>query len=200
MTLKVLATLALTFVGLTAEAQIRVDSATYGRNCGAWFGNATQDVAWNCDGRQTCDYFVSVSRLGDPAPGCTKSFEVEYSCGWGGARQLARLRPEAANQRIRLDCWGSDDRRGGLGIQVVSATYGSNVGAWRGNVTHAVAQECNGQRNCRYFITTDRIGDPFPGQTKDFVVEYTCQGSGLRRAYVAPEAHGRVVDLSCGRW
>ena len=55
-------------------------SATYGANCGASSGNATAAVRAACDGRKFCDYRVDVNALGDPAPGCGKSFTVEYQC------------------------------------------------------------------------------------------------------------------------
>jgi peptidoglycan/LPS O-acetylase OafA/YrhL len=55
-------------------------SATYGSNCGARVGNATQSVAAACNSRSNCSYSVSVERLGDPAPDCGKDFVVLYSC------------------------------------------------------------------------------------------------------------------------
>ena len=65
--------------GCFRRATIR--SATYGGNCGAALGNATEDLAGsNCNGSVDCNYVVDVERLRDPAPRCGKDFVVEYSC------------------------------------------------------------------------------------------------------------------------
>lgn len=65
-----------------ANNQMIVTGATYGGNCGAPTGNATVPTATACDRKTgTCAYPVSVSALGDPAPGCYKSYTVDYRCG-----------------------------------------------------------------------------------------------------------------------
>jgi hypothetical protein len=97
-----------------AEAEKRhsegldIRSATYGGNCGAPRGNATQDVATSCGGKADCTYSVSVDKLGDPASGCSKNFVVSYLCapslsvlekelageaGFGGVLNLSCTRP-----------------------------------------------------------------------------------------------------------
>jgi hypothetical protein len=63
------------------ERGIVVTNATYGGSCGVRAGNATGFVAWSCNGRAACDYRVDYKTIGDPAPGCTKDFRVEWQCG-----------------------------------------------------------------------------------------------------------------------
>ncbi len=60
---------------------IKVISATYGSNCGAPYGNATNDLARVCDGKGSCEYVIDVRVLGDPAKGCPKDYVAEWKCG-----------------------------------------------------------------------------------------------------------------------
>src|SRR5262249_23936664 len=53
-----------------AVTGIQVQSASFGQNCGAPFGNETNTLVAACDGRNACDFVVDVGRIGDPAPGC----------------------------------------------------------------------------------------------------------------------------------
>ena len=66
---------------------IKIEEATYGTNCGSRVksGNATDQLARACDGRQQCSVLISVSELGDPAQGCPKDFVVRYQCGANGS-------------------------------------------------------------------------------------------------------------------
>jgi hypothetical protein len=75
--------------GCGPRVDIRVMQATYGPNCGAPKGNATVAVAQACDGKKACSYRVHVHELGDPAPGCAKTFEVLYRCT--GEENVRRL-------------------------------------------------------------------------------------------------------------
>jgi hypothetical protein len=59
---------------------VNIRSATYGGNCGAAQGNATQDLASSCNGKRDCTYKVEVNHLGDPAPKWGKDFVASYSC------------------------------------------------------------------------------------------------------------------------
>jgi hypothetical protein len=61
---------------------IKIEEATYGANCrrSVKAGNATLLVAKSCDGRVSCNFFISVEELGDPAPGCGKDFSVRFKC------------------------------------------------------------------------------------------------------------------------
>jgi hypothetical protein len=84
---------------------IYVLSATDGGNCSAPFGNATGDVANACNAKASCEYKVDVARLGDPTPGCGKSFFIKYECGGRGARRVVGAPAEAGFGRlVRLSC------------------------------------------------------------------------------------------------
>jgi hypothetical protein len=87
------------------EAGLNIRAATYGATCGAPAGNATNDLADSCNGRPGCSYVVDVERLGDPAPGCGKDFQVEYSCPPDTALLHKQLAAEAGlKSQLQLSC------------------------------------------------------------------------------------------------
>jgi len=59
-------------------------------------------------------------------------------------------------------------------IRIISATYGCNCGATRGNVTAHIAKQCNGKSECRYTVDHKVIGDPAYGCAKTYTVRYRC--------------------------
>jgi hypothetical protein len=80
----------------------------------------------------------------------------------------------------------------------MSATYGGNCGAPRGNVTSHLAQACNGKRSCDYVIDWRIIGDPKRFCGKDYVAEWRCGGAPVRSASVSPEAgYQKSISLRC---
>jgi hypothetical protein len=85
---------------------INVVSATYGQNCGAPVGNQTAELAKQCNARTGCVYVVDFQRIGDPAPGCAKSYNVQYECmGSEGVPRFASAAPEAGfGSVIALRC------------------------------------------------------------------------------------------------
>src|SRR5262249_54238508 len=84
---------------------ILVVSATYGGNCGAPLGNASDDVALTCDGRNECTFIVDVKQLGDPANGCGKDFVVTYRCFPSRRKSEDRVPPEAGlGSKLTLSC------------------------------------------------------------------------------------------------
>ena len=73
---------------------IDVTNASFGANCGARAGNWTDAVRRVCDGKADCTYSnfsVDAEKLGDPSPGCGKTFVIEYVCKPGNARKTAEL-------------------------------------------------------------------------------------------------------------
>ncbi len=86
------------------DNRIRVIGATYGANCGAPPGNATNDVAQMCDGQTTCEYVIDIGVLGDPTPGCPKNYSVEWQCGRDPQRGQIAPGQEASGTRIVLRC------------------------------------------------------------------------------------------------
>ena len=68
---------------------ITVTSATLGSNCGAQQGNVTSQVAAICNGRDVCALPGSKVNHPDPAYGCAKAFEAQWSCSNGGTKSAA---------------------------------------------------------------------------------------------------------------
>ena len=64
-----------------ASGPINVTGASYGLNCGAPAGNATQHAQQTCNGKTSCDYVVDVLILGDPTYGCAKDYRISWRCG-----------------------------------------------------------------------------------------------------------------------
>jgi hypothetical protein len=93
-----------TLVPPSPTERIHVLSATYGANCNVPAGNATREIAINCETNFSCTYRIDVGVLGDPKNGCAKDFTAEYECG-AGKRLTARVPPEAGFGRLlRLNC------------------------------------------------------------------------------------------------
>lgn len=83
---------------------ISVVSGTYGGNCGQATGNKTDALARTCNGRASCDYRVDHTVIGDPAPGCAKTYVAVWSCG-GQTTQRVTLSAEAGfGSTARLTC------------------------------------------------------------------------------------------------
>ncbi len=88
-----------------AREPIRVYAGTYGGNCGAPYGNATDDLAAACDGREVCEYTIDYRIIGDPAYGCRKDYVAEWQCGHNPERGSVAAGPEAGRgARILLRC------------------------------------------------------------------------------------------------
>jgi tetratricopeptide (TPR) repeat protein len=86
-------------------------------------------------------------------------------------------------------------------ILVVSATYGLVCGSPKGNDTGNLSNQCNGRVDCPYRVSNTRPGgDPTPGCSKDYAVQYHCSNdqSTLRQAtHVADKNEGYIVLLDC---
>lgn len=83
-------------------------------------------------------------------------------------------------------------------IEIITANYADNYG-YSGNATDHVKLICEGKRTCAYLISTDNLGDPVWGSSKDFKVYYTCHDGIQRVAYQIPEANTQTVTLSCAQ-
>jgi hypothetical protein len=92
--------------GNSGNNGIRVVSGTYGKNCGAKYGNVTPQLANACNGRNSCPYTIETRLIGDPAKGCEKDYTAEWRCpntGWRTFKTSAS--PEAGNGKtITLSC------------------------------------------------------------------------------------------------
>ena len=94
--------------GYGGGSSIRILDANYGRNCRVQMGgtDVVNDIAQACQGRDYCQYFIDVRRLGDPAPGCAKEYAARFVCRDGGSEVWATARAEANGQSVTLDCRG----------------------------------------------------------------------------------------------
>ena len=86
------------------DNRIQVTAGSYGLNCKAAPGNKTEHLARQCDGKQRCSYRINHQVLGDPAVGCSKEYEAEWSCGSGPVKR-AHVRAEAGfGSVVTLSC------------------------------------------------------------------------------------------------
>jgi hypothetical protein len=83
---------------------IRVEVASYGRNCTGAEGNATWSVGRNCNATAQCSYTVELMVLGDPSFECSKAFSARWNCGEGTTTQTVSLSDEAAGKTALLHC------------------------------------------------------------------------------------------------
>jgi hypothetical protein len=84
-----------------AAGAIMVQTATYGVVCGVPAGNRTELVARECNGKAQCTFTVS-NKEGDPKPGCSKDFSVDYRCAPDGPLKNAS-HPAVQNENYPID-------------------------------------------------------------------------------------------------
>ena len=84
----------------------------------------------------------------------------------------------------------------GNGIQVKSASYGSNCGVNGSDQTSNLSAACDNKNSCSYLIDHTRIGDPAGGCKKQY--DYTwCCDSKCQNAVEPAEASGKTINLRC---
>lgn len=83
---------------------INVASATYGTTCNQPVGNATRFVKPVCDGKPVCEYTVRVEVIGDPAFGCRKDFNVQWSCSIRGGGSTTAAPEAGYGSKVLLRC------------------------------------------------------------------------------------------------
>ena len=89
----------------SSQGAIAVVAGTYGKNCGASYGNKTEHLAGACNNRTQCDYVIDYRVIGDPVPGCSKDYVAEWRCGNDAAVRRTSAPPEAGfNKQITLTC------------------------------------------------------------------------------------------------
>lgn len=99
------------------ENGVNVVTATYGGttyrvwadSCPAVpSGNVTAQVHDACRGLKICSYLVNVGVLGDPAPGCYKSFSLTYQCAEDSNKtrtvSIGGVYDDANGQTVALSC------------------------------------------------------------------------------------------------
>ena len=82
---------------------ISINTATYGSNCPK-NADVAAKVKSACNGKSKCSYTVSVGVLGDPAPGCAKTFVATYTCTSKPNTRTVNLAAEANNKVAEFDC------------------------------------------------------------------------------------------------
>ena len=89
-----------------SDGGIRIESATYGSNCGTAKGNVTSHIAQACNGKSKCQYTVDHKIIGDPSYGCAKTYTVQYRCGNNPKVFEESLSAEAGwgDKAVVLDC------------------------------------------------------------------------------------------------
>ncbi|WP_254700312.1 hypothetical protein [Trinickia violacea] len=84
--------------------EIRIVSGTYGGSCGAPRGNATADLARQCDGKTTCPYVLTESLAGRKRAACRDDFLAEWTCK-DAEFHVAALSPEVTpGSTLVLSC------------------------------------------------------------------------------------------------
>ena len=87
------------------KGEIKILSAVYGGNCTSHPMDATRFARRHCENRAECDYVVSAAVLGDPAPGCSKDFQITWRCSPEGPIEGTSIEPEAGFRGIaRVRC------------------------------------------------------------------------------------------------
>lgn len=170
---------------------ISVNEATWGRGCSnARVGNSTAVVRSRCNGKAECQVNVSDTFSGDPAPGCSKKFDVEYTCGTGLVNQV-HLSAEAGGKAVTLSC--------GDTIKLVSASYGAQGStSTNGNFTTRAQQKCDGRNVCQFELNTGNQlfgSDPSPGQSKRYAFTYLCGSDSAART--ANFTESELIRFQC---
>jgi hypothetical protein len=89
----------------SSQGAIAVVAGTYGRNCGASYGNKTEHLASACNNRTQCEYIIDYLVLGDPVVGCGKDYVAEWRCGNDATTHRTSASPEAGfKKQITLTC------------------------------------------------------------------------------------------------
>lgn len=86
---------------------IKVQSASYGANCNPGLqGNRTKLMGSICNNKNACNYSYDFTQTGgDPAGGCPKTLDIDYTCGNDGPSKRFVVPAEAGfNGRVALQC------------------------------------------------------------------------------------------------
>lgn len=179
------ALMVLALVGAASASGIHVTQAKYGAR-GQW-RDCTTVLQSRCDGSPQCSLNVDNDIVGDPYPGVGKSLVVTFECADGRSMEIQA----EEGQLLNLSC----DRPAGRtdALAILAAGYGSG-GRWM-DCTDRIRTSCQGRTTCAVRADNDFIGqDPYPGRTKQLVVEYQC-GSGARTSRSVEE--GQWLKLGC---
>lgn len=87
------------------SGSINVERVHYGDNCGTHVNNGSSlsHAKSSCDKKSTCSYRIDHNIIGDPAGGCSKTYNLSYNCG-NGPSKFVSTGNEASGRTIYLDC------------------------------------------------------------------------------------------------
>ncbi|MCX5828039.1 MAG: hypothetical protein NTV58_08580 [Deltaproteobacteria bacterium] len=92
-------------ISTSGRGQIAIVAGTYGKNCGAAYGNKTEHLAQACNGKRHCEYIIDSKIIGDPVLGCSKDYFAEWNCGNDQILRSMLVSPEAGfEKKITLTC------------------------------------------------------------------------------------------------
>jgi hypothetical protein len=181
---------------------IQVLQATIGANVGGTFGNATMWAQASCDGLFDCNPDITSRQfIQMPQPGSQKDVEVDYFCGTDATPRHRYSLAGAASIHLTCNNLPSDVK----GIQIVTATYGGNVGGMPGNANLILREHCEERESCAIKVDVNELGDPSLGKEKDFQVSYRC-GSEPTLRTAQPNhmpghpdgfGYGEQLEISC---
>jgi hypothetical protein len=86
-----------------------------------------------------------------------------------------------------------------LAIEVSYATYGLNASERAiGNATGYLKAACDAKRSCLVAVkdVASTVGDPSPGESKDFDFVYRC-GGREKKGHLTGESRGKLTLLTC---
>ncbi|HEX7932190.1 MAG TPA: hypothetical protein VF573_03795 [Paraburkholderia sp.] len=98
-----LAALLAATTGALAES-IQIESGTYGANCGASRGNVTRVLAGHCNGLDTCQYPLVLSKLTQNRQSCPADLVAEWSCGAGQFHEAVVRAAATTSGTLVLSC------------------------------------------------------------------------------------------------
>jgi hypothetical protein len=97
---------------------------------------------------------------------------------------------------IMVSSQATPARTFGSGIQVISATYGANCSATKGNASSFITKACNGHNFCDYVVRVATVDDPAPDCSKSFAAEFVCAPSAQ---LLREEIPADLGDVGLGR-
>jgi hypothetical protein len=159
---------------------IRVQTASYGQDCGAAAANVTDHAKQTCDGKRDCEYRVDYTLIGDPAPGCAKDYVIGWTCGAHQKVSYLSAAPEAGlGSVLRLSCPPPKGALTGPAPVAVTATGGSGVIRERTQPVVVTRQATGGSS------TLTVPNEPVARRQRPLVRTAANDGSGTRMAALA---------------
>ncbi|WP_321877155.1 hypothetical protein [Paraburkholderia bannensis] len=83
---------------------IRIDSGTYGENCGARHGNATGYLARRCNSSETCSFPIGLLEPMQTHGACRADFVADWTCGAAQAHRAFIRNVGTADGILVLTC------------------------------------------------------------------------------------------------